>query len=199
MNADDDLILARIGSILDDIEHRDSLPFNGLMGAMPEWVPQPFKDEFRRTRNSLLNNHSENQIIKWINEYKMMVNAPYGVSTPNISYEISLQNQIERLFILSHAVQLGEIEGLRFLAGDEAVIGAKSKNGYKARADQLDKSDFQVLAKPLLKKNKNIIDKTLREKELAPYVRKWSQNALRGWLRELRPTGHKQTGRPNNI
>jgi hypothetical protein len=125
MNADDDLILARIGSILDDIAHRDSLPFNGLMGEMPEWVPQPFKDEFRRTRNSLLNNHSENQIIKWINEYKMMVNAPYGVSTPNISYEISLQHQIERLFILHHAVELGEIKGLTFLAGPKAVIGNK--------------------------------------------------------------------------
>ena len=125
MNDDDDLIVAKIGSILDDIEHRDSLPFNGLMGAMPGWVPEPFKNEFRRTRDTLLNSHSENQIIKWIKEYKMMVDAPYGVSTPNISYEISLQNQIERLFILSHAVELGEIKGLTLLAGPKAVIGNK--------------------------------------------------------------------------
>lgn len=123
MNNDEDLILARIGAILYDIEHGESLPFNGVMGAMPEWVPELFKDEFRRNRNSLLNNHSENQIIKWIKEYKMMVDAPDGVSTPNISYEIELQHQIERLFICSHAVELGEIEGLRFLAGDYAVIG----------------------------------------------------------------------------
>ena len=136
MNDDDDLIVARIGSILDDIEHRESLPFNGLMGAMPSWLPEPFKNEFRRTRDTLLNNYSENQIIKWIKEYKMMVDAPYGVSTPNISYEISLQNQIERLFILSHAVELGEIEGLRYIAGGLAVMGSSYSKEQSKRAKE---------------------------------------------------------------
>ena len=196
MNNDEDLNLARMEAYLDYIDHRDSLPFNGVMGVMPEWLPEPFKSEFKRIRDFLLNNHSENRIIEWIEEYKTMVDAPAEISTPVISYEIEIQHQIERLFFFRRAVELGEIEGLRFLASDYAVMGSKSKNGYKTRADQLDKTDFQVLAKLLLEKNKNIIDKTLREKALAPYVRKWSKNALRGWLREIRPDGLKQTGRP---
>lgn len=196
MNNDEDLNLASMEAYLDYIDHRDSLPFNGVVGAMPEWLPEPFKGEFKRIRDFLLNNHSENKIIEWIEEYKTMVDAPAEISTPVISYEIEIHHQIERLFFFRRAVELGETEGLRFLASDYAVMGSKSKSGYKTRADQLDKTDFQLLAKPLLEKNKNIIDKTLREKALAPYVRKWSKNALRGWLREIRPNGLKQTGRP---
>jgi len=154
MNKEDEAISARFEAILDEEERRDSLPFNGVMGAMPEWVPEPSKDEFRRTRNSLLNNYSENQIIKWINEYKMMVEATDEIFTPKITYEHSLQPQIERLFILSYAVELGEIEGLRYLAGDVAVMGKRKsisthKNASKLRPKKNDYGESlnEVIAK----------------------------------------------------
>ncbi len=207
MTIDDEITpedVASFKSILEKYEQRENVPFNGVMGLMPEWVPIFHKNDFYRIRNNLLNDTyeydgeliSEDRIVNWIDAYAFIAEAPSEeYSRPSI-IPLELMVVIGKLYQYRHAVKLGETEGLRFLAGDIAVMGTKSKNGYKTRADQLDKADFQVLAKPLLEKNNNIIDKTLREKALASYVSKWSLNAVRGWLRELRPIGLKQTGRP---
>ena len=133
------------------------------------------------------NEHNTKSINQYTDEIRSICNK---IINENISYE--LQN-LNMGIAWSLWLKINTI----LIVKPKADIGAKVTNGHKNRSDQLDKADFQVLAKPLLEKNNNIIDKTLREKALAPYVRKWSKNAVRGWLRELRPNGLKQTGRPH--
>lgn len=189
--------------------------YDGIMGFPPEWVPEPRMKEFCLERGCLFFEVEQGKVT--YDEIKLrfdwMMNEKERAMRMDIESERKNKDAAMRLALfeaerknydssLSFLVGLfkdvshGETEGLRRLGGDIAVIGAKSKNGYKIRADQIDKADFQQLAQPLLEKNNYVIDRTLNEKDLSPYVKKWSLNAVRGWLREIRPAELKQTGRP---
>jgi len=172
--------------------------YDGIKGFPPEWVPLPHKKKFYSARFQIFNEVNDKaadyQEIK--SRFDALVaNNRHAIVLALMSDAKYYDNALSVLVELFKAVSLGEIEGLRALGGDMAAQGAKSKNGYKTRADQVDKADFQKLAMPLLEKNSNIIDKTLNEKDLAPYVRKWPRG-VRGWLIEIRPEGKKQLGRP---
>ena len=142
---DEDLItpenLAGFISYLDAIEQRKNVSFNGVMGSMPEWMPPFHRNEFLRIRDNLLNDTydydgeltSEAKIIVWIDEYQMM-----GETDRQANIPLELMEVIGKLYQYRHAVKLGEIEGLRFLAGDYAVMGKRtsitaSKNAEKPR------------------------------------------------------------------
>ncbi len=174
--------------------------YDGVMGFPPEWVPEPQMREFCLERGCLFFEVEQGKVtydeIK--SRFDWMMNDKDAAMNMALFKDARTEYDDSLSFLagLFKTVSLGETEGLRRLGGDIAVIGAKSKNGYKTRADQIDKADFQQIAQPLLKKNNNIIDKTLRENNLAPYVKKWSLNAVRGWLRDIRPEGVKQIGRP---
>ena len=200
---EDDFLDKLIGAAeMNVLEWRDSQPYDGVLGQLAEWVPDEIKDEFYKIRNKLLNamNYKEQVKVKkirqWIDEYHARQNLQKDVAYGGGTTPPQFMRDVSYLAVIQSANSLGETDGLPMLVGKMAVIGAKSKNGYKTRADQVDKADFQELAKPLLEINNNIIDKTLREPKLKAYVNKWSKNALRSWLREIRPAGHKQTGRP---
>ncbi|MDZ4141146.1 MAG: hypothetical protein U1C48_03965 [Methylotenera sp.] len=174
--------------------------YDGIMGFPPEWVPEPRMREFCIDRGCLFFDVDQEKItyaeIK--SRFNWMMNDKDAAMKMTLFADARTEydDSLSFLVWLFKAVSLGETECLRRLGGDTAVIGAKSKNGYKTRADQIDKAHFQEIAQPLLKKNNNIIDKTLKEPTLKAYVNKWSTNAVRGWLREIRPAGVKQIGRP---
>ena len=173
--------------------------YDGIKGFPPEWVPLPHKKKFYSARFQIFNEVNDKaadyQEIKSRFD-ELVANNRHAIVLALMSDTKCYDNALSVLVELFKAVSHGEIEGLRLLGGDIAALGAKSKNGYKTRADQVDKADFQKLAMPLLKKNNYVIELTLRESLLTAYVNKWSKNALRRWLREIRPAGHKQTGRP---
>ena len=132
------------------------------------------------------NEHNTRSINQYADEIRSICNK---IINENISYELQNLNMgiAKSLWLKINTI---------LIVKPKADIGAKVTNGHKNRGDHLDKADFQVLAKPLLEKNNNIIDKTLREKALGPYARKYLPNALRGWLREIRPENTIQVGRP---
>ena len=135
---DDELItpenIASMQSILDDEALRSKGDFNGVMGSMPEWVPDFHKNKFITIRNNLLNDTrgfdgefaTEENIIKWIDSHEAGI----------YEYPFDLRDQIGTLFQYRHAVKLGEIEGLRLLAGDYAVLGTSYSEEQSERAKQ---------------------------------------------------------------
>lgn len=184
---------------LPELEKWEKSKYDGIKGIPPQWIPQPHQTKFVCASHELFfavnDKRDDYQEIKSRFD-ELVANNKYAIALALLGDSKDYDKSLSFLVELFKAVSIGEIEGLRLLGGDIAVIGAKSKNGHKTRADQVDKADFQKLAKPLFEKNNHIIDQTLREPQLAPYVKKRSANALRGWLREIRPSDVKQTGRP---
>jgi len=106
----------------------------------------------------------------------------------------------EELFFLVDlyvATLLGPEKGLAQLAGDDAVSGMCSRQGHKKRAKYIAKLAFQQQAKPFFKTNKFNIAKTIREPALSEFRKQhYGSHTLRDWLKEIRPEGTMQEGRP---
>jgi len=76
-------------------------------------------------------------------------------------------------------------------------MGLKSHQGPKQRAKDKDIVAFQEAAKPLFVANGFNIAKTLKEPELAEYVRKhYGEHTLRDALKKIKPKGAGPRGRP---
>lgn len=53
-----------------DIQRRNSAPYDGVMGKLPEWMPGNFHREFREIRNRLLCKHTHSDLLDYIIEMR---------------------------------------------------------------------------------------------------------------------------------
>lgn len=181
---------------------RDSQPYDGVLGLLLEWVPDDRKDEFYKIRNNLLDTTlhgkrgSVEKIIRWISDYRELQNLQEGeVWRGFIPLEIC--RDISYLAIIQNAISLGEKKGLPLLAGADSISGARSRKGYKSRINNQAKLTFQIQAKPFFETNKFNIAKTIKEPSLSEFRRRnYGAHTLRDWLKEIRPEGKMQKGRP---
>lgn len=198
MDGDDDeptrQDIARMQAYLDRQAEQIDRTITFLYGPLPNWFPRPALDRAKRIATKLLNDFTPEQIAEFVDaEMKDSLNPP-GI----VDDALSFFHDINELAHYRYAVSHGELKGLELLGGGDAVSGYKSRNGHKQREDYLDKVDFQKIAAPLFEANNFIITRTLKESELAPYVRKWPR-AVRGWLQEIRPPGAMQKGAPKKM
>lgn len=132
---------------------RKTLPYDGVMGVLPEWVPERDRSRFEEERTLLLHNYSHQQILEFLElfprDYKEQkdvmqyinnkLNSKEKIEDPafinKIRSYVSPFNQgsmhrdlslaIDYLIFIKKAVNAGPPDGLRMLAGENAARGYK--------------------------------------------------------------------------
>lgn len=192
--------VARMQAYLDHIDARINAPYDGVLGRLPDWVPDWHQQEFFKARNSLLNGGrygdpvNREQIIEWMDAYCRLGNTPEGqVSRDYIPIE--RMDPIGQLAHYRYAVSRGELKGLELLGGGDAVAGWKSRTGHTKRDDHKNKIEFQNLIRPHLGGIKTIHDLATLPGNITDFLKWYGKPAIRGWINEIAP-GQLQRGRP---
>ena len=177
--------------------------FDGLMGKLPDWVPERDKTRFYDYRRKLQTQHPDSQIIEWMNQCDELAETIKNGLNDAISFDYpppEVEEEIELLAFFRFAVSCGEIKGLGLLAGKDAVSGMLSRTGYKSGDKYQEKLRFQAAAKPYFQVNDYNIAKTEREPALSEFrKRNYGAHTIRDWLKEIRPKDKGKKGRPRKI
>lgn len=202
-------------------EQRKAEPFNGVLGSLPDWVPDWHKVRFSEIRRRVLDlGYRSDEIVGYMNECEGLTRAAeqsggdisdesgnylttedgrvLAVDSDASSYRIppEIETHIDALTAYRYVVSVGSEKGLRLLAGKNAVTGYKSATAYQMRDDFQDKQDFQGLLGKQRSEIHSIAD-VKRCPELASYTRKYKAETLRDWINEVIP-GQLKAGRPRN-
>ena len=139
-------------------EERDSAPYNGILGQLPQWMPTRIKADFKRNQFWVLDawGISIEEAIYWIEgcpdtdnqidhiDLKSAKTFPSGSSMDRVHFG----DVIEVLSNIKWATSIEPDAGLYFLCGEYAMIGYRSKNNLKPRAI----SDLTILAEQTYRK-----------------------------------------------
>ena len=108
--------------------NRHEQAFDGLMGKLPDWVPEPVKTRFYDCRRKLRTQYPDSQIIEWMNQCDELEEIIKRGLNDAISFNYpppEVTDETKTLAHVRYAVSLEETEGLRELAGEQAVKGKK--------------------------------------------------------------------------
>ena len=155
---------------IENHESRQNADYDGVLGMLPEWVPEPVTTDFEHARNRILNwGFEPERITGWIDYYidsmelaKTDIDSPelndipqYPVVAPNGS-NVNLAKFDDILTILTSikmAISLGPDEGLKILGGSLAHSEYKRRirmKGKKPKAiHNLFRENFNQLIKRL--------------------------------------------------
>ena len=161
-----------------------------MKGSLPDWVPEPFRDKFHSSRGHLYllikNKEATYEDIRQRFEYVVQKKRGFLMLavTKNVrTYDVHLRI----LLSIYKAVQLGPEEGLRELAGDDAV-GMRTRTGHQKRADFRAKPLVREIALVIWKNNPNAtIKDIIYSLELCPYLREEQNECLERILQK--PSG----------
>lgn len=109
-------------------EARTAAPYDGVLGLLPEWVPEWHQLEFRTTRNRLLDRRSDGdpptvaQIVTWMDEYAAIQQLADSEAIYH-SIPVDIWSEISVLAGYRFVVQQGEDKGLLMLGGKSAIVG----------------------------------------------------------------------------
>jgi hypothetical protein len=75
--------------------------YDGVRGQPPGWLPAPLADEFFAARDNLLNDHSVNEVARWMDACQALG-----------SYPFAYVKEIEALVYIKQIASLGESDGI---------------------------------------------------------------------------------------
>jgi hypothetical protein len=102
--------------------------FDGLMGQLPDWVPEQIKTRFYDYRRKLRTQYPDSQIIEWMNQCDELEEIIKRGLNDAISFNYpppEVTDETKFLASVRYAVSLEETDGLGWLAGEQAVKGKK--------------------------------------------------------------------------
>lgn len=130
--------LEAVEAALNECNRRDEQPYDGIVGTLPEWVPQPFHRDFHFIQVKLLSElkQSEDDIRRYIKVYEQEDSFQSMLS----SIPIRVFDYIGPLWKYKRAVEAGREEGLKILLGDKAAEEiAKGKRAAEAQSTRAKK------------------------------------------------------------
>jgi len=152
-------------------EFRARLPFDGVMGTPPVWLPGTLPSEFVTARDRLLVEYSHEEILGFMDAKES--------SSQNLEfyrawhYPHEFRNELETLIYIRYLSRLGKREGLHAYLKEPARTEyeglALSDAGKKAagKAKQSKKAAYHELLKSLKARDWPSLLKTLKEDEKA--------------------------------
>ena len=177
-------------------------PYDGIKGIPPDWIQKPCMSRFYSARTKLFHLAIERRMtyedlrkqFEYQVEYKYAALVMVLVKQKMPTYDDGLETLVE----ISKAVQVGEEEGLRLLAGDVAVKGYHAKDADRKLPDFVDKPSVQQIGKEEWALNPTATFKEIiNSPGLKPFVDKYSDRTLQLWLRAIDPRDQKKKrGRP---
>lgn len=135
---------------LPNLKEWEQTVYDGIKGFPPKWIPKPNRDRFNLERFLIFTGVEQGQYdyseIK--QRFDMLVSDKnYGLVFALNGDNKSYDSQLFYLVKLYEATLLGKIEGLRILAGDEAVMGASYSKEQSKRASKPHKlSDSEIIS-----------------------------------------------------
>ena len=122
------------------MRRRDSLPFDGIMGSLPNWVPDNFQRQFHTIRDRLLAKYTHKQLLdildKGIAEARnlrgMLTGKSMDITTGPFEFsEVKGVREASFLVRMMDAVILGPEKGLALLTDPDHAktlkIGANNR------------------------------------------------------------------------
>lgn len=97
--------------------------YDGVLGVLPEWVPNDTQGRFIEARCRLLADYPHAELLEALQAY----------ATPHPLIRKEIRHDIAYLYRIKQAVALGKEDGLRLLAGEriahDAITGGKVEGG----------------------------------------------------------------------
>lgn len=112
------------------------LPYDGVVGTLPKWFPLEDQHEFIRIRSSLLRKYLPHYILFMIQDLAGSLMLPEEVEREGLYEGIPrrLRPDVYRLLKYKKAFDLGPVEGLDLLLGEENIVGnARAGSSYLER------------------------------------------------------------------
>lgn len=181
-------------SWLSELIHWERADYDGIKGTLPPWVPAPFVKSFSLARGSLFplveNEKATYEDIR--KQFTFMVANKYSaVVLACLNDPRPYDDALSSLVPIYKAVQLGEEEGLRQLAGDVAVAGSRARAGHTKRKAAVHKPEIQQIGTKYWATNPTAIVKDiLNSTELTTYMKDkkpYAYRTFQNWLREVDP------------
>ena len=183
-----------------ELEQWERAPYDGIKGFPPEWVPEPHREAFSIERAMLCSLVCDGQasyadIRAW---FDSLVEDRSGrqaiilmLLKNRIPHATRYADPLRNLAWLYQAISLGEIEGLRRLAGENAVAGFRARTGYQKRKSTFHKPEIQQIAKNHWATNPTAIVKDILAcEEFRTYMKDkkpYADRTIQNWLREIDP------------
>lgn len=144
--------------------------FDGLMGKLPDWVPEQVKTHFYDCRRKLQTQYPDSQIVEWMNQCDELTEISKNGLNDAISFDYpppEVEDETKSLARVRYAVSLEETEGLRELAGEQAVKGKKfsSAGSSKKGREYEPKKSIRRVVQKLGKRNSDEVLMFLEDAE----------------------------------
>jgi hypothetical protein len=184
---DEEAIEQTMKDTLAALQVRRALPYDGIVGSLYESWPSHHHNEFDGTRNWILKKLSHAEALRFLNDCPKIYEPPYsGLPLPRAQ-----QDAIRILYYYFEAMGLGEVDGLRYIAGENAVIGLLARRGHTKRKPNQDRRDIQQIGARYWENNPNAVPKDiLVSQEFLTYVKGKKKYAIRtylSWLQQVDP------------
>ena len=126
-------------------------PYDGIRGELPVWVPQQFITAFKEIQSKLLMEQRNNpdRIKQHIENYTNSLDD-HKPEIVDVKIPDKIRSDIDRLWIINYAINLGKQKGLEILLGgktaknvipeqeeNENLKIGRQKGAKKIRPDQL--------------------------------------------------------------
>lgn len=106
-------------SIAEAIRQSEELadaPYDGILGELPDWVPDGFSYRFREARRRVLAaGYNAEEAVRLLDAWEEVIGTDGAQSTPYVPVEIT--DEIELLWSIRSAIHLGDSDGLGVLMG----------------------------------------------------------------------------------
>lgn len=127
-----------IEKVFDADRWRSEQPYDGVLGALPQWLPANFHAEFETTRNKLLRDgYTPDDIRRFMVEIaeieRSALASPDDPPELNPETPFDIYDAVSTLARLYEGVRLGEKQGLAYLT--DAVHAAQVIHGKKQAAN----------------------------------------------------------------
>ncbi len=134
----DDEITQAILAVYEEQEARLAAPYDGVLGHLPEWVPEPTKKEFESSRNIVLNiwKYDPDEAVLWLTRFDSEDGDWIYPAIYPCGRALDLDFFCKTIGNLAHikwAISLGPDKGLEQLGGSLAQRGYKNKNNLQPR------------------------------------------------------------------
>jgi hypothetical protein len=186
-----------------ELEKWEQAQYDGIKGILPEWVPEPTRKQFGSTRRRLFFLVEEKQatFAEIRSRFDYLVQNKYGAMVLALIKDTKpYDSDLCYLVDLYQAILLGEIEGLRQLARENAVIGLLACRGHTQRKPNPDKGAIQQIGARCWDNNPNAVPKDiLASQEFFTYVKgkkKYATRTYLSWLQQVDPRRKKPGRRP---
>ena len=151
-----------IQAMQDRIKDRSNLPYDGILGGLPEWVPDPVQSRFKEVRNRMIDilHYSPKQAVEWLDRFVSMKTDNdrwfYPATYPN-GIDLDPHYFLDTIGYLAHlrwTSTLNPERGIYMLSGEYArqgymrmVSGKNLRSRYVTALTLLIKDTFNRLKK----------------------------------------------------